>query len=72
VQRRERRELADPPDDLVVDHRGLAEDTAAVDDAVPDRVCLDLERLDRRSAPVGVDERELQARRAGVDDEDRA
>jgi hypothetical protein len=37
-----------------------------VDDAVPDRVRLDVERLDRPRAPVVLDQRKLEARRARV------
>jgi len=46
-----------------------------VHDAVrdgPDARRRVLERLERLGRLVGGDERELQARRAGVDDEDRA
>jgi hypothetical protein len=38
-----------------------------VDDAMADRFALDLERVDR-SRLVPLDEVQLQARRAGVDD----
>jgi hypothetical protein len=67
VQRRDRTQLLDPADDVVVDPRRLDEARAAVDDAVADRLGRD-ERVDRvrfRS----VDEMELQARRARVDGE---
>jgi hypothetical protein len=40
---------------------------AAVDDAVADRFAFDLERVDRGRL-VALDEVQLQARRAGVDD----
>jgi hypothetical protein len=40
---------------------------AAVDDTMADRFALDLERVDGRRL-VALDEVQLQARRAGVDD----
>src|SRR5581483_2448060 len=53
----------------VVDHDRLAEALAAVDDPVRDRVRGDVVRLDGARL-AAVDERQLEARRAGVDDED--
>ena len=57
-----------------VDHDRLAEARPAVDDAMGDGADLRrldrLERLDAHRRVVGRDEMELQARRAGVDDED--
>jgi hypothetical protein len=58
--------------DRVVDHDRIAEPRAAVDDAVGHRshVSRDsVERLKRCSSAVRGDDRELQARRACVDDE---
>ena len=57
----------------VVDAHGLTEDVAAVDDAVADRVEIGrhvVERPDRLRALAAGDERQLEARRARVDDED--
>jgi len=66
-QRDERLELAL---DLRVDQDGLTEPLAAVDDPVPDRADggNGRQRLDRRRLVVLSDDRELEARRAGVDD----
>jgi hypothetical protein len=69
VQRRERGEVRDRGLDPVVDDDGIAKAVAAVDDAMTDGVRR-CERLDRRRAVLAVDDRELQARRARVDDED--
>ena len=62
-------------DDRVVEDRRLPETRPAVYDAVRDGRDLArriLERPERLGRFVGGDERELQARRAGVDDQDRA
>jgi hypothetical protein len=67
VKRRERRQLADRALHLLVEDDRLAETGAAVDDAMTDRVALDRERVDRRRF-ASLDEVQLQARRAGVDD----
>ena len=76
VERRERLEGCDACPHVCIDDDGLPEPIAAVDDAVCDRVDLDrvdvLEHLDRPARAVRGDEVELEARRAGVDDEDRA
>ena len=59
--------------DGIVDAHRVAEDVAAVDDAVADRVETRrhvVERLDRLRALAAVDECQLEARRARVDDED--
>jgi hypothetical protein len=70
VQRRERRQRAQRVGDARVEPNGAAEPLAAVDDAVRDGVHVGRrirERIDP-GRPLSVDERELQARRAGVDD----
>jgi hypothetical protein len=70
VQRCELDQLLELVDDAVVDDDRLAEARAAVDDAVRDGVHVGRrirERIDP-GRPLSVDERELQARRAGVDD----
>jgi hypothetical protein len=71
VQRRQLDQLFEPCLQRVVDQRGLAE-RATVDDAV--RYGVDgkrgFERFDRPAA-VPLDRVELEARRAGVDNEDR-
>jgi hypothetical protein len=57
--------------DGVVDQDRFAEAPAAVDDAVGDPrdpVRNRIEGIDPRRGSVGVDNRELQARRTGVDD----
>jgi hypothetical protein len=57
----------------LVDQHRLTETVAAVDDTVTDGIdALGrlFERRDARGAAVVVDERELEAGRAGVDDED--
>jgi hypothetical protein len=69
VERRDRPQLLDPPDDVVVDRRRLDEARAAVDDAMANPVRRD-EAVDRLSV-FSVDEMELQARRARVDRENR-
>ena len=72
----QRREL-DEPAQLVldggVDQHRIAERRATVDDAVRDSVDARRQRGERLDSPRlvrGVDNRELQARRARVDDED--
>ena len=73
MQRRQRRELADPLDRLGVDAGRLAEEASAVDDAVADGRDLLRRRRERGepfAAPRCIDERQLQARGTGVDDED--
>jgi hypothetical protein len=60
--------------DRVIDQRRLAKLRAAVRHAVRDRRDLSrrrFERVERLGGAVGGDERELQARRARVDDQDR-
>jgi hypothetical protein len=55
----------------VVDHDRLAKASAAVDDTVGngrDNFRDRVEGLDRRCRVIGLDNGELQARRAGVDD----
>jgi hypothetical protein len=72
VQRRELDHAFELQLDRVVDQDRLPKARAAVDDAVSDGcdpVGNRLERLDRRRRPVAGDGRELQARRAGIDDE---
>jgi hypothetical protein len=54
--------------DRVVDQHGPPEAAAAVDDAVRDGVDFLLQRIDPCRL-VAVDDVELQARRASVDDE---
>ena len=73
LQRREHRQGIDPFLHLVVYDRRLDEARAAVDNPVPDRCDVArrgfLETLGDLDLLVGVDKRELQARRASVDDE---
>jgi hypothetical protein len=73
VQRRKLHESLQTLNDPVVEqHRPTGVGTA-VDDPMSDRGELGgrrLERVDDLGGPVRFDERELQARRAGVDDED--
>ena len=71
VQRRQLGHGGELALDRVVDHDRLAEALAAVDDAVrdgPDPGRHGLQRLDRLGRVVLADHRQLQARRAGVDD----
>jgi hypothetical protein len=73
VQRRQLGEDSELTFDLVVDHDRIAEAQTAVDDAMRDRVDARgnrLERLDLLGGVVVRDRRELEARRARVDDED--
>ena len=75
MQRRKRRQALERCDDRVVDAHGVTEDPAAVDDSVADRVEAGrnvVERLDGLRPARLVDERQLEARRARVDDEDAA
>jgi hypothetical protein len=67
VERRDRLELADLLAHLAVDQDRLAEARAAVDDTVGDGLGLDVERLDGDRL-AAVDEMELRAGRAGIDD----
>jgi hypothetical protein len=69
VERRQRRQLRDRLRHGGVHDHGLAEAGAAVDDAMADGVGT-LERLDGRAPLPVVHERELQARRPCIDDED--
>jgi hypothetical protein len=71
VQGRELGQLLQLGEEAVVDDNGLAKAVAAVDDAV--RHGLEAgrrvgERLEFLRSPVVVDNGQLQARRAGVDD----
>jgi hypothetical protein len=67
VKRRERRQLADRALHLLVEDDRLTEAGTTVNDAMTDRLAVDFERVDRRRlAPL--DEVQLQARRARVDD----
>jgi hypothetical protein len=75
MQRRKRPQSLEPCDHGVVDANGVAEDTAAVDDSVAHRVEVRrnvVERLDGLRPAGLVDERQLEARRARVDDKDAA
>jgi hypothetical protein len=75
VQRRKRRQALERCDDRIVDAHWVAEDPAAVDDSVADRVEARrylVERLDGLRSAGLVDERQLEARRARVDDQDAA
>jgi len=73
VKRRQLGELFQPARDRVVDQGRLAKICSAVDNAVGDggdpRRC-GFERVDGLCRAFGRDERQLQARRPGVDDED--
>ena len=66
VERRQRAELLDRRNHLVVDQHRLHEACAPVDDAMADRIRLEVV-LDRSGC--SVDEMPLQARRAGFDGE---
>jgi hypothetical protein len=71
VQRRQVRQRGEVLLDRIVDEFGLDEASTAVHDSMADRAGFGqrlLERLDRPGALVLGDERQLQARRAGVDD----
>ena len=74
VERRDGLELCDGDPRRVVDEGGLDEVRAAVDDPMTDGVHLGrangVERLDVLDLVVLVDETKLQARGAGIDDED--
>jgi hypothetical protein len=75
MQWRKRRQPLEPRDHSVVDAHGVAEDPAAVDDSVAHRVKARrnvVERLDGLRPAGLVDERQLEAGRAGVDDKDAA
>ena len=74
VKRRELDELLQACRDVVIDQRRLAELRPAVDDPMCDSGDIAgrfSERRDALGRAVRRDERELQARRARVDDEDR-
>jgi hypothetical protein len=60
-----------PHDDPLVDDGCSGREVPEMDDPVPDGIRLH-EVVDGRGASVRVDERELQARRARIDDEDPA
>jgi hypothetical protein len=73
VERRERGELVDRPLDLVVHDHRVTEARAAVYDSMADRVDPGRDRVERvafGAFVAGPDDRELEARGAGVDDED--
>jgi hypothetical protein len=74
VERSQFGDLGQLSDDVVVDEDGLEEARTAVDDAMADDgdvvVTDGVERFDRPSGPLLADERELEAGRAGVDDQD--
>jgi hypothetical protein len=73
VERRRARSPLDRLEKSVVDDRRLDREAAEVDDPVPDRVRVRFlvgEVLYLPRAAGSVDERELQARRAGIYDED--
>jgi hypothetical protein len=74
MERGEFADLAELSDHVVVDDDRLEEARTAVDDAMAgdgDIVVTDgVQRFDRPSRPLLGDERELEAGRAGVDDED--
>ena len=67
-------QLGDRAHDLLVDHDRVETALAAVDDPVPDPGQIGarggVERVDPLGRLVLADEVELQARRAGVDDQD--
>jgi hypothetical protein len=72
VERRQPRERFEALRDGIVDERRLSELRSAVDDAVGDGGDVGWNRregVDRLRRAVGRDQRQLQARRAGVDDE---
>jgi hypothetical protein len=74
MERSEFGDLGELSDDVVVDDDGLEEARTAVDDAMADGGNLvftdGVQRFDRPSGPLLVDERKLEGGRAGVDDED--
>ena len=73
VQRRQRYQPFECCDDRIVDAHGVAKDRTTVDDPMADRVHTRrdvVERLDALRPSGLVDERQLEARRARVDDED--
>jgi hypothetical protein len=70
VQRRELDRSLELALDGVIDHDRLAKTHAAVDDAVGDRrdvLGYPVERLDSCCRAIRLDNRELQARRARID-----
>jgi len=74
VERRQLDQLGDPLRDPGIDDNRVAKSRAAVDDPVRDGIGLVAglgERVERNDAVVGRDEAQLQARRAGVDDQNR-
>ena len=72
VKRRENGQLSDLLLHVGSEQDGIPEARAAVDDAMADGVDLPdvCERLDSRTGLVGQNDVELEARRAGVHDED--
>jgi hypothetical protein len=74
VERGECLELEDLLADDLIDHNGIAEAWAALHDAMADGLDIcgvdRLERIQCGRALVRGDQVELEARRAGVDDED--
>ena len=73
MQRRELGQRVELALDLGVDDNWITEAQTAVDDAVRDRIDArrnGLERFDVLGSAVVRDRRELEARRASVDDED--
>jgi len=71
VQRRQLGRCFELAHDSVVDHHRLAKSNAAVDDAVRDGRDAGrngTERLELRGSAVRLDNRELQARGARIDD----
>jgi hypothetical protein len=72
VERSKIRELAERRRDRLVDDDGLTKALAAVDDAVADGGDVSRKLLDRRDVlalVVAIDDRQLEARGARVDDE---
>jgi hypothetical protein len=70
VQRSELDQTLELRDDLIVDERGVPEARTAVNEPVCDgtHVRRRFERSQLLARPVVADDRELQARRARVDD----
>ena len=69
MKRRDLAAFLDVRNQPILDDRGVDDEVAEVDDPVADRVRLD-EVVDRSRGAALVHERELEAGRAGVDDED--
>jgi hypothetical protein len=74
MERSEFGDLGELSDHVVADDDRLEEACTAVDDAMADDgdfvVTDGVQRFDRPSGPLLADERKLEARRTGVDDED--